>query len=259
MNLMRSDRMSLQEFQAFENMPKTANEAKQLCIYANRILANEGVLDAYGHVSIRNPENPDIFFQARAVAPEFVTMEDLLEIDLEGNVLTDSPYRPYGERVIHAAVFKNRPDVHAVFHGHPQEVIVMSALGIPIRSMAQYCGVFYEPLPFYDDYEKEGGLLIVSMEEAIKLAGVMGGAAGVVMRGHGVTLVGNSIQQAVMNAIFLRDCAKLQLMALPVGEPKYLSKEEGECAVRTQYSTLSLERCWNCWLERAKKAMPDLA
>lgn len=251
--------MSLKEFQAYENLPKTADEAIGLCVMANRILANEGVLDAYGHISVRNPENPGTFFQARAIAPAFVTPEDILEIDLKGTVLTKTDYRPYGERVIHAAVFAARPDVQSVFHGHPQEVIVLSALRIPIRSMAQYCGVFYEPLPFFDDYDEEGGLLVVSLGEAERLAKTMGDAPGVIMRGHGCTLGGNSVQQTVMNAVFLRDCAKMQCMALPIGEPQYLSKEEGESAVRTQYSSLSLQRCWDCWVNRAKIAMPDLA
>lgn len=250
--------MSVQEFQEYKNVPKSADEAIELCVYANRILANEGVLDAYGHISIRNPENPESFFQARAVAPEFVTADDILEINLSGDVITESAFRPYGERVIHAAAFARRPDVQAVFHGHPQEVIVLSALGIPIRSMAHYCGVFYEPLPFYDEYDEEGGLLIVSIQEAKRLAEKMGDAAGIVMRGHGCTLTGNSIQQAVMNAIFFRDCAKLQCMALPLGNPKYLSAEEGKSAIKTQYSSLSLERCWNYWMARIQKNMPDL-
>ncbi|HHX74404.1 MAG TPA: class II aldolase/adducin family protein [Firmicutes bacterium] len=245
-------------FKQYEGLPKNASEAIEQCVLANRILANEGVLDGFGHVSVRNPENSKTFFQARSIAPEFVNKEDILEIDLEGNIVTNTNFRAYGERIIHASIYKYRTDVQAVFHGHPTEIIALSCLNIPIRSVAQYCGMFYEPLPFYDDYEPGCGMLIVTQKEGDRVARTLGNALGLVMRGHGCTVVGANVQQMVMNAIFLRDNAKIQYLALALGEPKYLSEQEGRETTKAQYSENSLGRCWNYWVARAKKAMPDL-
>jgi ribulose-5-phosphate 4-epimerase/fuculose-1-phosphate aldolase len=248
------------DYTPYAGLPKTADEAKRQCILANRILANENVLDGYGHVSVRNPEADGTFFQARAVAPEFVTVDDILEIDLHGNVVTETDFRAYGERVIHAAVLADRPDVFAVCHGHPHEVVALSVVDKSLRSICQFCGMFWAPLPFFDAYSPGSGMLISEPEDGKRLSHALGAARGIVMRGHGFTMTGNSVQQAVMNSIFLRDNAKMQLLLLPFSdaEVKYLSEDEGRSAEKTQYSDISLGRCWNYWVARAKKAMPDL-
>ena len=105
--------------EGYKGSARTAKEAVRQCVLANRILANENVVDAFGHVSVRNPENPGTFFQSRSVIPSMVTEADMLEIDLEGNVVTKTDARPYGERFIHSAILKARPEMNAVFHGHP--------------------------------------------------------------------------------------------------------------------------------------------
>jgi ribulose-5-phosphate 4-epimerase/fuculose-1-phosphate aldolase len=246
------------DFAPYEGSPKDAGEAIEQCVLANRILANERVLDAFGHVSVRNPENAGSFFQSRALAPEFVCIGDVLEIGLDGDVLGPSGAKAYGERIIHASIYKARPDVNAVFHGHPHEVIALSSVGAPFRPLAQFCGMFYEGLPYFDEYSNNSGMLVVSREDGDLLARRLGAAIGIIMRGHGCTLTGGSVQQMTMNAIFLRDNARMQLMALPLGEPACLSAEEGRDAARRQYSAISLGRCWDYWVARAKKAMPDL-
>ena len=247
------------DYTVFDGSAKTAEEARTLCLAANRILANEGVLDGYGHVSVRNPETTDTFFQARAIAPEFVLPDDILEIDFNGDVVTDTRYKVYGERFIHARVLKARPDVQAVFHGHPLEVVALSATGLPFRSLAQFCGMFYKPLPYFDEYSKGSGMLISCIEDGDRLSAALKDAPGVILRNHGATMVGNSVQQMVMNAIFLRDNTRMQLMATSIGEPRYLSEEAGTETERTQYSAISLGRCWDYWLLRVKKAMPELS
>ena len=115
----------------------TAEEALEQCVLANRILANENVLDAFGHVSVRNPEKKETFFQSRSRAPELVTRADILEFDLDGTLRTKTKARPYGERIIHGAILKARPDVNAVFHGHPHSVIPFSSTGVPVRPIAR--------------------------------------------------------------------------------------------------------------------------
>ncbi len=250
--------MSLMDIEEYKGLPENTEEAIAQCVLANRILANEGVLDGFGHVSVRNPENENTFFQARAIAPEFVTKKDILEIDFEGNIISDTEYGAYGERIIHASILKKRSDVKAVFHGHPREIIAFSTVGIPLRSIGQYCGMFYEPLPFYDDYEEGSRMLIITKKEGERLARQLGSSVGIIMRGHGCTLVGANVQQMVMNAIFLRDNARIQLMAHTLGEPKYLSYEEGRTTTEAQYSAKALGRCWDYWVARARKAMPDI-
>ena len=99
--------------------PKTAREAVGSLVWANRILANENIVDYLGHVSVRNPENPKTFFIARGIAPATVTKKDMLEVDFEGNVLTRTQFRPYSERIIHGAIYKVRPDVNSVVDAHP--------------------------------------------------------------------------------------------------------------------------------------------
>lgn len=248
--------MSLEEF---GGQAKTAKEAIKQCVLANRILANEGVLDAFGHVSVRNPENAGTFFQSRSLAPELVTKDDILEIDLDGNVVTKTDMKPYGERIIHAAVLKARLDVNAVFHGHPHSVIPFSSTGIPIRPIAHFGGMFYEGVPLYDDYDVSSGMLISSPPEGERVARVLGDKRALLLRDHGVVVVGESVPHLVMGAIYLQDNAAIQFNAMLLGNPKYLSYEEGRQATKVMTSSLSLERAWTYWVARAKKAFPDLS
>jgi 3-hydroxy-2-methylpyridine-4,5-dicarboxylate 4-decarboxylase len=133
------------------DMPKTANEAIDDIVMANRILADEGILDALGHVSVRNPENSDTFFQSRSLSPMQVTRADILEIDLDGNVVTKTTMRPYAERFIHAAILKARPETNAVFHGHIGSVLPFSITDVPLRPVIHVGGFLYQGLPpIYD-------------------------------------------------------------------------------------------------------------
>jgi len=238
-------------------VPKTVDEALDQLVLANRILANEGILDALGHVSVRNPNNWETFYLSRSLSPELVTREDMMEIDLEGRVLTETDKRPYSERFIHAAILKGRPDVNAVFHGHPHEVIPFSSTGVPIRPMAHFASLFFEGVPLYDDYDVSSGLLISTLKEAQRLGRVLGNARAVLLRDHGCCVVGENIPAMVMGAIYLRDNAKIQLQALQLGQPKYLSYEEGREAATRMVSpgAIGIERAWEYWVRRAKKSM----
>lgn len=237
---------------------KNAQEAIEQCVLANRILANEGVLDAFGHVSIRNPENENTFFQSRSMAPELVTKEDILEIDIDGNVLSKTNAKPYGERIIHAAILKKRREMNAVFHGHPHSVLPFSSTGVPIRPIAHFAAFFYEGVPVYDDYDVSSGMLIATPEEGERVARVMGNARAMLLRDHGCNVVGESVQIMVMCSIYLRDNAEIQQRALQIGQPKYLSYEEARQASKVMASQIATERAWAYWVRRAKKAMADL-
>ncbi|MFC1864126.1 class II aldolase/adducin family protein [Thermodesulfobacteriota bacterium] len=242
----------------YKGAAQSAREATEQCVLANRILANEKILDGFGHVAVRNPENNETFFQSRSLSPEQVTKEDILEIDLDGNVLTQTDMKPYGERIIHAAIFKARPDVNSVFHGHPHSVIPFSSTGIPIRPIVHFGAMFYEGIPLYDDYDVNSGMLIATHEEGDRLARVLGKARAVLLRDHGCCVVGDCVPTMVMASIFLRDNAVLQYQAIQLGEPKYLSFEEARQATMVMESDLSVQRAWDYWVSRARKIMPDL-
>jgi ribulose-5-phosphate 4-epimerase/fuculose-1-phosphate aldolase len=242
----------------YKGVPGTIEEAIDQLVLANRILANEGVLDALGHVSVRHPKDPNTFLQSRSLGPELVTKDDILEIDLDGNVLTKTDMKPYGERIIHAAILKARPDVNAVFHGHPHSVIPFTCTGVPIRPVVHFGSMFYEGINLYDDYDVSSGMLIASPEEGERVARVLGDKRALLMRGHGCVVVGESTARMVMGAIYLRDNATLQFQAMQLGQPKYLSYEEGRQANIITEAGVVVERAWSYWVGRAKKAMPDL-
>ncbi|MDF1556215.1 MAG: class II aldolase/adducin family protein, partial [Deferrisomatales bacterium] len=155
----------MMDLDTHEGLPKTREEAVAQLVLANRILSNEGVVDAFGHVSVRHPEHPDRFLQSRSCSPEMVTGADILEFDLDANLLTQTTHKPYAERVIHSAVLKARPDVNAVFHGHPHAVIPFSCTGVALRPIVHLGCMFYGGVPVYDDYDVSSGMLIASPEE----------------------------------------------------------------------------------------------
>ena len=244
---------------AFKQQATTAQEAIDFVVMANRILVLGHIFDAFGHVSARNPENPKTFFVARAVAPELVTAKDILEVDLDGNVVTKSTMRPYAERIIHGAIYKARPDVHAVIHAHPASIIAFSVSNVPLKPVMNGASKFYPAVPVFDEYDFTSpgntGMLVTTKEQGELLAKRLGSGLAVLMRGHGYTVVGLDVPSAVSNAISLRDNAVIQLMALQLGTPKYISKEEAPDANK---GSPYLDRPWNAWVQRVKAAMPDM-
>jgi HCOMODA/2-hydroxy-3-carboxy-muconic semialdehyde decarboxylase len=226
---------------------------------ANRILANEGIFDYLGHVSVRNPENPGTFFISRALAPEQVTKADILEVDFEGKVLTKTTWQPYSERIIHGAIYKVRPEVNSVVHAHPMPIITLSVLDIPVQILMHPASIFYEGVPVYDEYDfkspKSTGMLVQTKEEGDRVARKLGKSMAVLMRGHGYNVVGKNIPQAVQAAINLRDNVVVQLAAMQHGKPKSLTYDEAKTAAAALSGS---ERAWNYWVARVKKSMPDM-
>jgi ribulose-5-phosphate 4-epimerase/fuculose-1-phosphate aldolase len=247
---------------ASRNLPETATAAEAISqvVLANRILANEGILDALGHVSLRNPENPGTFFQARSISPFEVTKGDILEIDLKGNIVTETTMRPYGERVIHAAILEARPEMNAVFHGHPASVIPFSVTGIPLLPVTHVGSFIYQGVPVYNDYEPNGGMLISTKAEGERIAKHLGQHRVHLLRGHGCNIVAETIFHLVASAVYLRDNAVIQMQALQLSqEVTYLSTEEAKRAMEVAlFNPLPLERMWGYWTARVRRSMPDI-
>jgi len=249
---------------SFNPSPKTANEAIDSLVMANRILAVEGIFDYAGHVSVRNPENPKTFFIARSTAPETVTKADIVEVDLEGNVVTKTTMKPYAERIIHARILNARPDMNAAVHAHPTPLVAFSVSDVPLKPVAHSSARFIDStgVPVYDEYDFKSpgstGMLVTTKEEGDRLARKLGKSTAVLMRGHGFTAVGTDIPDLIMAAISLRNNALVQLAAVQLGKVKCMSSEEARTGMKSAGSTLGMERAWNAYVGRVKKAMPDL-
>ena len=242
----------------FNPEPKTASEAMRDLVLANRILSYEGIFDYLGHISVRNPQNPKTFFISRAIAPEQVLKEDLLEVDLDGKVLTKTKEAPYSETFIHAAIYAARPEVNSVIHAHPKELVIISVLDMPVRFIQHPSTIFHLGVPVYDEYDfKSNGMLIRTKAEGESVARNLGKAMGSLMRGHGANVVGDSVPFAVRAIIELRTNVQMQLVAQQFGQIKTISQEEAKLTART-FDRNSPKRAWNNWVTRVKQAMPDL-
>jgi ribulose-5-phosphate 4-epimerase/fuculose-1-phosphate aldolase len=245
--------------ETFDPNAKTVEQAIELVVLANRILSNEGVFDYLGHVSVRNPQNPGTFFISRGIAPETVTKADILEVDLDGKVLTKTPYRPYSERIIHGAIYRARPEVNSVIHAHPPQIVILSVLNVPLQIIAHPASIFYDGVPVYDEYDftspKSTGMLVQTKEEGERVARTLGKSMAVMMRGHGYNVVGKSVPHAVQAAINLRDNVVIQLAAMQYGKPKALTHEEAKTAAAVLSGP---ERAWGYWVARVRKAMPEM-
>jgi ribulose-5-phosphate 4-epimerase/fuculose-1-phosphate aldolase len=229
-----------------------AAEAKIAVSQGSRILAAQGVLDAFGHVSCRHPENPDRFFISRNLAPALVTPEDVVELDLDGDLVEPAAgERLFLERFIHGEIFRNRPDVQAVVHSHALPVMPFAVVpSAKLRPVCHMCGFLHSAPDTFDIADHAGAasdLLIRSSELGQHLAHHLGGANVVLMRAHGFTAVGADVQQAVFHAIYTMKNCEIELSARQLGEPVYLSAEEAQACEATIRSQIS--RSWELWLQ----------
>ena len=218
-------------------------------VYANWILFNEGVLDAFGHISARNPENRDTFFLARNMAPGLVTRDDILEFDLEGNVVGNDQRKVYLERYIHSEIYKYREDVDAIVHSHSKSVLPFSVVrSQPLRPMCHMSGFIGMQVPVFEIREVTGestNMLITNGNLGRSLTNVLGSHTLVLMRGHGSTVVAPSLKQAVYRAIYVEVNAQLQIDASRLGPVEFLSK--GEALATQETNEGQVERPWNLW------------
>ena len=228
------------------------SETLQEIVIANHILAHQGVVDAFGHVSVRHPEKPDHYLVARSLSPELVTIDDIMEFKLTGEVVANDDRKPYAERHIHGAIFEARADVNSVVHNHSDEVIPFSITQTPLRPLMHVTGVLGKHVPVWDieDHFGSTSLLVTNMEQGRDLAKKMGNARVVLMRGHGCAISGACIKETVLTAIYTQVNAKIQLQAIPLGNVKYLSDEEIEKTPITLIGGLAMERAWNYFAKR---------
>ena len=222
-------------------------------VAANRILANEGVVDAFGHVSVRDPRNAQRFWLSRSRSPALVELDDLMEFSLDGAAIDARGRTPYGERMIHAAVYAARKDVQSVVHNHAYDVLPFTITNEPLRPVVHTASVIGAEIPVWDIRTKFGAtdMLVRSLEQGRDLAAALGNNTCALLRGHGAVVVGASIERAVLTAIYLQVNAKVLLQALQLGPPEALSAEEIARSSETQFSPLALDRSWEYFCQRA--------
>lgn len=217
---------------------------------ANRILAGEGVIDGFGHVSVRNPIQPDHYFMTQSNAGGPVDGAGVVELDAQSNVIRPVDVRPSLERFIHGEIYRARPDVMAVVHTHAPALIPFGVSATPLRPLYHMCGFLEAGAPVFDIRKDYGmtNLLITRAELGQALATTLGNCAAVLMRGHGATVVGKSLKEAVFRAVYTVVNAQLQPIAMEFGEPTYLAPEEAKLADELHYA--GLNRPWDFWLKK---------
>jgi ribulose-5-phosphate 4-epimerase/fuculose-1-phosphate aldolase len=230
----------------------TLTQAFDELVTANRILAREGVVDSFGHVSIRHPDRPDCYVLSRARAPECIEVDDLMEFTCDGTAIDAAGRTPYSERFIHGAVYDARPEVRAVVHHHSPSVIPFSVTKAELSPVMHMCAGIGTRIPTWDSRASFGdtNLLVTNREMATELAAALANRTVILMRGHGCVVAGLSLREVVFNSIYLQLNADLQMKASGLGDITFLSEGEVAAVLRTRGS-FTFERAWEFWCRRA--------
>jgi ribulose-5-phosphate 4-epimerase/fuculose-1-phosphate aldolase len=220
---------------------------------ANRILGNEGVLDAFGHVSVRHPGDAGRYFLPRSRSPALIEPGDILEFTLDSEPVKPPKVHMYAERVIHGCIYQARPDVMAVCHHHAPAIMPFAIAGRPIVPVFHLGAAGGEGMPFWDQHDEFGdtNLLVVKPEEGHSLARALGQHPAVLMNRHGATVVGGGLKELVSRAIFMCQNADYQLRALMLGTPEPLHRGEVELAGAISRLPNVVTRTWEYWSARA--------
>lgn len=234
-------------------MPNSLDDVRRQLALANRILGNEGVIDAFGHASLRHPDDPNRYLLSRSRSPLWVEPEDLLEFDLDSEPVQPLMVEPYGERVIHGEIYKARPDVTAVVHCHAAALMPFCMTGTELMPLSHLGAVMGETVPYWDQRDEFGdtNLLVIKPEEGASLARALGPNWAVLMRRHGATIVGTSLRQAVFRSICTCLNADYQLRAMAIGgKLDRCTPAETRDAGQYNLRDKPLSRAWEYWTLR---------
>ena len=232
---------------------KTVEAALADLVVANRILASEGVIDAFGHCSIRHPERDDRYFLARSRSPELVERGDLLEFDLDSNPINPDGRTMYSERPIHGCIYKARPEVKAVCHNHAHSLIPFGVTGSELKPIWHVAGSIGAHVPVWDIHDEFGDtdLLVTNNDTGGSLAKKLGKNRCALMRGHGAVVTGHTLKATIFVAIYLMANAKLLKEAREMGQVRYLSEGEVKLTEQMNFKERSQNRAWEYWARRA--------
>ena len=222
-------------------------------VTATKILVHEGIMDVFGHISARDPENPDGFFLAGKLAPSVITKDDFLRFDLDGETTDNRP--SYLERYIHSEIYKARPDVQCVLHTHSPAVLPYCFTDTKLRPVTHMGAFMGEAVPVYEIRDKRGDetdLFGGSPEVCADIAESLGNGTVVLMARHGVVNVGNSVREVVFRAFYLEQEAAALTAGLRIGTVNYLSP--GEVKTAGKLVGAQIDRGWNHWSQRLREA-----
>jgi HCOMODA/2-hydroxy-3-carboxy-muconic semialdehyde decarboxylase len=223
-------------------------------VAANRILYDQGVVDGFGHVSVRHDKRPDHFLLARSMAPGLVEAADIMEFDREGEAVDPQGRTPYLERFIHSEIFKTRPEIQAVVHSHSPSVIPFGVVPVtlqPIYHMSSFLGA---GVPVFEIREAGGpatDMLVRNPALGAALATTLGDCAVALLRGHGNVVVGGSIREVVFRAVYTEVNARLAADALRLGQGRVTFLNDEEAKVATETNRAQIGRPWELWKARA--------
>jgi len=230
-------------------------------VIANHILYHQGVVDGFGHVSARNPAQPDHFFMARAIAPGRVTRDDILAFDADAKPVKPDGPPVYAERFIHSEIYKARPDVMAVIHSHSPTVVPFSVTQVPLRPVVATASFLAPSVPVFEIRKVAGtsNLLVTDVARGKALAETLGQRPVALMRGHGDVVVGPNVRRAVSRAIYTEIDARLLWQAITLGGPiEYITPEEAalmEAGRDSAGEGHGANRTWDMWKDEALRAM----
>jgi ribulose-5-phosphate 4-epimerase/fuculose-1-phosphate aldolase len=222
---------------------------------ASRILAAQGVVDAFGHVSMRSSSAPNRYFMSRSLAPALVTPDDILEYDLDSNPLNADGRGSFLERFIHGEIYRARPDIQSVVHSHSPSVIPFGLVDVPMQAMFHNAAFIAAGVPVFDIREKFGAtdMLVGSREKGVALAAIMGAKDVVLMRAHGSVACGPTLQTAVFRAVYTEVNARIQHWTAALksgGNMASLDAEEGRLA--DAINETAGRRAWDLWRSKVR-------
>jgi HCOMODA/2-hydroxy-3-carboxy-muconic semialdehyde decarboxylase len=218
-------------------------------VAASRIIAQQGIVDAFGHVSVRHDRSPNRFLLSRSLAPALLTREDIIEYDLDSNPVNADGRAQFSERFIHGEIYKARPDVKAVVHNHSPSIVPFSISTVAMRPVYHMSAFIGEGLPVFDIRAAAGmtDMLVSNGERGRALAKMLGNKPAVLMRGHGAAVVGASLPFAVGRSVYLELNARMQIQAMSLnGSITYLDPQEAAKIVDGGENR-GYERAWELW------------
>jgi ribulose-5-phosphate 4-epimerase/fuculose-1-phosphate aldolase len=224
---------------------------------AYRVLAEHGVIDAYGHVSVRSERDANRYLLARSLAPELVTEDDILEYDLDSNALDARGRESVRERFIHGEIYKARPEVKAVVHNHSPSVVPFSVTTVPMRPIFHMAAFIGEGVPNFDIRDVQAGsdLLVKTPYLGQALARTLGTCPAALMRGHGSVVVGENLARAVGRSIYLEQSARMQWQAIAIAGSDAKIKTLDDAEVKASAPVQDYARAWPLWRARALARM----
>lgn len=218
-------------------------------VAASRILANEGIVDSFGHVSVRHPGRADRFLLSRARAPAMVERDDIIEFDLDCRPVSPTDRRVFAERVIHGAVYQLRPDVMSVCHHHAPAIMPFCVTGVPLVPVFHLGATMGPAVPFWDSQDEFGdtNLLVATEAQGLSMARALGRNWTLLLRRHGATTAGRSLRELVFRTIYGARNADVQARAMQLGTISQLTPGEALAAEEFNLTPIAMERAWEQW------------